>query len=191
MPDINVQLSHAQGFNFNKTVTVPVGFIKTLKLNGEDLGADLKPKDPEDSTSDITAVGVMTHIFWNTEVTGALSFDAQVSKANKEKIDVARFSDLMNTSIEINFAVYDYDTKANKYYTRFHDGDVVLKGSIQKDAAGNLAIDMGEEMDNEVKQPENYWFRLTMVPDAESQALHVQFSDTAKTAKQWGFEQTS
>lgn len=180
-----------QGFDYSKDTQTPVGFITAIKVNGTDLAADIKAKDPEESDSDYPVVGVASAITWSTEVTGVIYLNVQVSVKNKETIQTAVYNSLTNTSVEFKFAVYDYDSTANKYYKCFHDGDETLLGSISKDNGGSLSISIDDDEGYLVQQPKNYEFQITIVPDPKAQVLHMQFSDTAKITKQWGIDADS
>jgi len=191
MADFNKDNDVKQGFDYSKDTQTSVGFITAIKVNGTDLAADIKAKDPEDSDSDYAVVGITSSVFWSTEVTGEINFAAQVSVKNKETIQTAVYNSLTNTSIEFKFAVYDYDSTANKYYKCFHDGDETLLGSISKGANGDLNISIDDDEGYIVQQPKNFAFNITIVPDPKAQVLHMQFSDTAKITKQWGIDADS
>jgi len=190
MADFMKETDVKQGFDYSKDTQTAVGFITGIKVNGTDLAADIKAKDPEDSDSDYAVVGITSHVFWSTEVTGVITFNAQVSVKNKETIQTAVYNSLTNTSIEFKFAVYDYDSTANKYYKCFHDGDETILGSISKTTTGDLDINIDDDEGYVVQQPKNFEFHIAIVPDPKSQVLHMQFSDTAKITKQWGIEST-
>lgn len=186
MAEISFNLSHQQGFNFSKDVQVPIGFITKLKFNGADVTADLDIIEPVESAK-TSVVGVMTQVYWDAEITGAVQLCAQISTKNKQLFKQALLNDLKNTAVEFEFCVYDYDTTSEpqKYYECFHTGGAALKGSIQKQGP-DLAVQIGDQPDMAVQQPENYALMISIVPEPIEQDLKVAVSSSAKFAKQWG-----
>lgn len=188
---VDLYTSHTQGFNFSKDRQDVVGFITGLKINGADVPADITVKAPDDPDSDLKVVGVTTHVFWTTEVTGEIRFSAQVSTKTKNTFKELLLNTLKDSSIEIKFDVFEYDTTCTpqKYYKSFHTNDAAIKASLKKNgtaAAASLDIHIGNDADTEVQQPQNFTLTVGFVPEPEAQDLHMAVSNSAKFVKQWG-----
>ncbi|MCH2205680.1 MAG: hypothetical protein MK132_07405 [Lentisphaerales bacterium] len=184
---IDIMTNVGQGFNFSKDKQDPVAFVTALKINGADVAADISVATPDDPDKDMKVVGVCSSVFWTTEVTGEIRFVANVSTKSKNTFKELLLNTLKDSSIELAFEVYEYDTTASpqKYFKSFHTNDASVKASIKKNG-GNLDIHIADEAGYEVQQPQNFALTLGVVPEPMAQDLHMAVSDTAKFVKQWG-----
>ncbi len=87
MPQFARSLDVYQGFNFKKDKQSSVGYITKLKVGDVELTADQETiKDPEqpDKALATKVVGVLNHYLWETGITDAMYFSAQISTNNKQ-----------------------------------------------------------------------------------------------------------
>ena len=173
-----------QAFNFQKDAQTLVGHIDTLKIGDTQFAADLNVADPTTGQNK-KVFGVISYIGWQGGYAEPVSFNCQVGTENKKSAAILQHKDLSNTSVEVNFTVYDYDPKAKKYYTAFYTDGTALKGLVNK-SGGELELQIDSDQSMEVVSPKNYAFGLGVMPIEEQQAIQLAVSDTDKFTKQWG-----
>ena len=186
MAATNASGSVSQGFNFQKDVQDPVGHIEYLKIGDKELAVDLAVTNPEDLAGDkVKVVGIASAIFWNGGFAEGISFAFNVSNANKKTVAVLTNTELSNTTVEIQYSVYDYDPDEKKYYKSFHSNEAKLKGLVEK-SGGDLAISIDIDPAYEVTSPLNFAMSLGVMPEDTEQEVHLAFSVTDKVVKRWG-----
>ena len=177
--------SVSQGFNFQKDSQEVIGHINYLKVGDTVLASDLNVTDPENIGKYVKVFGVASGIHWNGGYAEPVTFSAQVSVDNKNKLATLQHKSLANAKVEVQFAFYDYDPKAKKYYKCFHSNGVKLKGLVLKQG-GELAMNIDMSQSTEVVSPKNHTFRLGVMPQDIGQEIHLAFSATDKLVKPWG-----
>ncbi len=186
MADTSFFCSVDQGFNFYPDAQDNVGHLIKMKVAGKDLSADLEVTNPEDITGDnVKVVGVMSSIEWEGGIADAIHIDAQISVTNKQEIAILQDSDLSDTSVEFQFAVYEYDPKKKKYFAAFHSNDTDLKGLIEKNGS-ELSLRVEREASTEVMNPINFAFSIGIMPEDTKQDLHKAVSVDGKYVQAWG-----
>jgi hypothetical protein len=176
-----------QGFNFEKDSQVLVGHLTYLKIGDKEFAADLNVANPEDNTTTVKVVGVISNIHWNGGYAEPISINSQISNANKTAAGVLVHTNLANTEVLYKFNVYDFDPKEKKYYKAFHTNDEQLKGLILK-SGGDLALQIATDEGYEVPSPKNFALYIGVMPQDLDQAVQVAVSVNDKFAKKWGVE---
>ncbi len=185
MPQFARTLDVYQGYNFKKDHQTPVGFITKLKVGEVDLVADQTCKDPTNPTRDLKVVAVLNHGLWQTGITDAVYLAGQISTVNKQEVALLTLSDLVNIDVAFQFAVYEYDPLAKKYFLSFHSNAKDMNGLLEKSGA-DLNLSVADDAAREVQSPENYTFTIGIKPRASSQAIHLATGDQKKVVKAWG-----
>lgn len=186
MPSFNHPCDINQGFNFDKDNVSPVGFIKKLKIGTVELAVDLTAKDPENYSTDLKVVSVMSDMSWSVSPTDALYLGGQVSVSNQQKLKLMMYQDLTNVEVLVQIACYWYDLVAKKYYKSFTADAADMKGLVEK-VGGELALSVSDFPSTEVESPENFSFHIGVKPQPTSQTVTIATSTTDKIVKQWGF----
>jgi hypothetical protein len=182
-------LSLEQGFNYQKDVQKPIGFITSLKIAGMTvpvLPADLSLKD---AAGPVKAVGVLESVTWAGGQGDAIQLKAAVSTKNKQTLEAALHQSMSNTAVEVQFALYNYDPIKKQWYTAFQSGangtNAVVKGLIQKENK-DLKLTIGKEPQAAVKSPQNWEMVLAIMPQSLAQPTTFCTGSGACVAKQWG-----
>lgn len=189
MPSKSYPCSIEQTMNFKRDVQVFCGTINALKIGTTDLAADLKNiVDPTNvtSTSGVTAVGILSGIYFDGGQTSNLDFEFAVSNANQVTIQNMLDQGLSNTQIQINFTCYFYDPVKAVYYQCFWSNNAALTGVIAKEGE-NLALGVDVQNYPGIVQPLLYLVRLSVSPNpGQNQSIHIANSSTAKSVISWG-----
>jgi len=188
MPQFSASLSVDQGFNFRKDVSTPVGFIKTLSVNGKAMAADFEVKDPMNPTTAMKVVAVLSDTSWAVGATDAFYFSGQVSAPNRQDLQLMTYLDLTNVETLFKFDVYGYDPVAKKYFKAFHAGDVELKGILEKNGQ-DLNLSCSDMPSSEVQSPINYSFHIGVKPQPTEQNITLATADQKNVVKFWGVKQ--
>jgi hypothetical protein len=188
MPQFSASLSVDQGFNFRKDVSTPVGFIKTLSVNGKAMAADFEVKDPMNPTTGFKVVAVLSDTSWAVGATDAFYFSGQVSAPNRQDLQLMTYLDLTNVETLFKFDVYGYDPVAKKYFKAFHAGDVELKGILEKNGQ-DLNLSCSDMPSSEVQSPINYSFHIGVKPQPVEQNITLATADQKNVVKFWGVKQ--
>jgi hypothetical protein len=162
-----------------------VGFITKLKVGEVEIAADQTCKDPTNPTKDLKVVAVLNNALWQTGITDAVYASGQISTANKQKVALLTLSDLVNIDVVFQFAVYEYDPLAKKYFLAFHSNSKDMNGLLEKSGV-NLNVNVADDASTEVQSPENYAFQLGIKPKPSSQAMHLATGDQKNVVKAWG-----
>jgi|GEM_PF-1137068 len=189
-------LNQAQGFNFQRDVQDPVGYLNSLKIGTQEIKADMKLRTPDTldkGRSELgTFLGVLAKINWGGGISDPFELTCHISTYNKQKISTLLHRNLQNISVEFSFIVYDYDPIAKKYFPGFRNITVPLKGFLFKEGGKDLQIKI-EGKGTEVSSPENWALSLKIVPQAIEQEVKyaVAAKDAAKgketaIVKKWG-----
>jgi hypothetical protein len=177
-----------QGFNFQKDFQGLVGHLVSLKIGGgEALKSDMSVTDPtsENMGTTVKVVGVVSQIFWNGGYADPIQLSFQVSTANKNTVATMQHQTLSNTNVEMKFNIYDYDPDEKKFFKCFHTNDADLKGLIMK-AGGELQVNVDMDQSTEVMNPKNFAMGLGVMPQPESQDIHLAMSSSGNFVKKWG-----
>lgn len=177
--------SVSQGFNFQKDSQELIGHINSLKIGDTEMSSDLNVTDPMNIANSIKVFGVASGIHWNGGYAEPVTFAAQVSVDNKNKLATLRHKSMANTEVEVAFTIYDYDPKAKAYYQCFHSNGVKLKGLVLKQG-GELAMNIAMDQSDEVVSPKNHTFQLGVMPQDTAMEIHLAFSTSDKLVKPWG-----
>jgi hypothetical protein len=185
MPQFRRTLDVAQGFEFKGDRQTRVGFLTRLELGGSIFSADLTCKDPTSPWADLEVVAVLTEVLWETGVTDAVCFSGQVSTANRQGLAPLVFSGAASLEASFQFAVYEHDPLARKYFLAFHSNSTDLSGLIEK-RGDELNLSVADDPSSGVQCPMNYSFEVAIVPAPRVQALHLATSDLKNIVKAWG-----
>lgn len=177
--------SVSQGFNFQKDSQEIVGHINYLKIGDTEMASDLNVTDPMNIANYVKIFGVASGIHWNGGYAEPVTFAAQVSVDNKNKLATLQHKSMANTEVELQFTIYDYDPKTKAYYQCFHTNAVKVKGLVLKQG-GELAMNIAMDQSNEVVSPKNHAFQLGVMPQDTAMEIHLAFSSTDKLVKPWG-----
>lgn len=176
----------SQGFNFQKDAQITVGHINKLTIGDKELAVDQEVTNPEDITGGpVKVFGVASSMYWEGGYADPLTFSCQVSNANKKELVVLAHSELSNTTVKLDFTIYDYDPDEKKYYKAFHCNETELEGLILKEG-GQLNINIENEQSQEVVSPKNFAFYLGVMPEDKQQEIHFAVSVSDKLVKKWG-----
>ena len=174
-----------QGYNYKKDKQTAVGFITKLKIGDTEIKADQTCKDPTSPETNLKVIAVLTDVLWETGVTDAVYFSGQVSTANKQAIALMVIKSLVNIDTLFQFAVYEYDPLAKKYFLSFHSNSTDMKGLLEK-KGDDINVAVANDASSEVQSPKNYSADLGIKPKTEAQALHIATGDQKNVVKSWG-----
>ncbi len=177
-----------QGFNFQKDQQERVGFVRSLKIGGDEINADLKVIDPMDLESNIDVVGVISRIAWDGGFDDPIMAAFRVSRANKNVLATKQHQRLSNTQVEFEFVVYEYDQGANQYFKSFHTIGEQLEGDIFK-RGGELQFNINLEEAQDIMNPANYEMFLGVAPTDKAQEIEMAVSESDRFAKKWGWSE--
>ena len=188
-PPINAASSFncsvSQGFNFQKDSQELVGHINYLKVGDTEMASDLHVTDPMDITNHVNVFGIASGIFWNGGYADPITFIAQVSTENKNKLATLQHKSMTNMEVVFSFTIYDYDPMTKTYYQCFHSNAVTLNGLVMKQS-GELAMNIALAQSSEVISPKNFTFQLGVMPQDTEMEIHLAFSSDKKLVKKWG-----
>ena len=185
MPQYQRSLDLYQGYNYKKDKQTPVGYITSLQIGTAALAADQTAKDPTNPTRDLAVVAVLSDVLWQTGVTDAVYLSGQVSTANRQGIASLLLADSTSIQVVFQFAVYDYDPLAKRYFLAFHGNRTDLLGILEK-RGDELNLGVADEPSYEVQSPENYAFQIGIKPQPTAQALHLATACEKHIVKSWG-----
>jgi hypothetical protein len=174
-----------QGYNYKKDVQSTVGFITALKIGDKELKANQTCKDPENPTTDLEVVAVLSSANWSTGNTDAVYFSGQISISNRQEVALLVLNDLTKIEVSAKFVVYDYDLLSKQYFKAFHSNDAEMKGLLEK-SGDDLSVSVADEASSAVQSPANYDFFIGIKPQPEQQDMHVATSVDNKIVKAWG-----
>lgn len=189
MPEISRRLSVEQGFDFNKDVQAPLGFITAMKIGTKALHANLNCKKATNPKQGLKAVAVLTHVHWNYNLTGPIYFDGRIGVLNRIEVADLVADGLANIQCEFKFVVFDYDPLKGKYFETFHSNNKAMKAVIELNRE-DLNIAVGVEPEPEPQSPDNYHFQIGLVPQPQAQSLHLATSHGKNKARAWGLKVT-
>jgi hypothetical protein len=192
MPQFARALDIYQGFNFKKDKQVPVGYITKLKVGDNDLKADQESiKDPEqpDKALKNKVVGVLNHYLWETGVTDAMYFSAQVSTSNKQTVASALLGTWANVEVTFSYVIYEYDPLAKKYFKSNYI-DAELKGILEKNG-DELNLSIADDPSSEVQSPKNFTLQVGIKPQTLEQAVNIATGSGKQLVKQWGVTESA
>jgi hypothetical protein len=174
-----------QGYNYKKDVQTPVGYITKIKIGDVELTADQTVKDPMSPDDDLKVVGVVSSAMWGLGPTDALYFAAQISVGSKQACVGLLYRSLTNVEVVFQFAIYDYDPIAKKYFQCLHCSATDMKGILEKNGA-DLNLGVADSKSTEVQSPENYAFYVGIKAQPAAQSLTVAAGDQKNVLKSWG-----
>lgn len=174
-----------QGFNFEKDSQELIGYINYLKVGDREMDSDLNVTDPMNVASHVKVFGVVSGIHWNGGYAEPVTFAAQVSVNNKNRLATLLHKSMANTEVDFQFTIYDYDPKVKAYYQCFHSNAQKLRGMVLKQG-GELAMHVNMDQSPEVVSPKNHTFQLGVMPQDSAQQIHLAFSSSDKLVKAWG-----
>lgn len=174
-----------QGYHYTKYKQTPVGFITKLQIGTESLAADQTVKDPTNPTQDLQVVGVLSGVLWESGVTDAIYFAAQISGTDRQAVARLVMTELTNVPVVFQFSIYDFDQIAKKYFLAFHSNSTDMNGVIEY-RGDELNIAVADDPSTEVTSPENYAFEIGITPQASAQTLHIATAEQKGVVKSWG-----
>ena len=180
--------SAEQAMNFKQNFIAHTGVINYLSIGTTELKADLHLVNPTDVTSPqgLTAVGVLSNLFYDGGATQPLRFSFLVSLENQQNIMTMVTGDMPNKDIRIGFTVYYYDFATKGWYTAFWTKNSTLTGTItRQDQSLGLSVD--EYPYTQIPAPELFSIGLSVDPTpGVVQSIYWQNSSTAKATIHWG-----
>ncbi len=185
----HLDCSIEQGFNFQKDTQSRVGYITSLTIGKEEFKADFKVTDPVEMDPDTKkdVVGVLELVYWQGGYVDPIFYYFRVSTSNKVIGKVLVDTKLDDTTVEINYVIYDYDPVEKKHYPSFHSEEATLKGLISKNGE-SLDIEINQDNSKDIEAPLNYYMSLGVMAANEKQKAHYAQSVDAKYVKQWGMD---
>lgn len=185
MAEFNKSCDIYQGYNYKKDVQTPIGYITKLTVGGSPLNADQTVKDPLNPETDLNVVAVLRGVLWQLGPTDALYFSGQVSTTTKQTLLGLIYRTLTTVEVVYQFAVYDYDPVAKKYYQCLHCMATDMNGILDKNGS-DLTLSIAEDASGEVQSPKNYGFSIGIKPQPTAQSLTVAAGDQKNVVKAWG-----
>lgn len=187
MPQFRKVCDVYQGYNFKRDKHTTVGLLTKLKLGETEITADHAMTDPLEK--EVNVVAVLSDVYWDTGVTDAIYFSGQVSIKAKQAVAQLVYSTMVNSLVEFQFSVYEYDPLAKKYFLCFHSNDTDMKGILEKKGE-DLNLSVTDDAGHVVQSPENYTLTLGIKPQPTKQALQLAVGDGKSFAKTWGLSVT-
>ena len=113
--------------SFRSSRDIAVGHLYALAFQpaGQELEADLSVVDPENPDKKIQAVGLIENVDWSGP-NAVIKVSMRVSSKNKAIIQEALCLPKEPLLVEAQWAVYDYDFPAGKYFKVFYTIDKPL-----------------------------------------------------------------
>jgi len=192
---VSFELNQSQGFNFQRDVQDPIGFLKALKVGTNEIKADMKLRDPNKLTVDpknlSNYVGVLSKISWAGGIGDPIELSIHISTYNKQVISTLLHKTLENIQVEFGFIVHDYDPLKKQYFPAFfggttpNEGSTRLKGLIYKEGGKELQLKI-EGKGTEVTSPENWILSLKVIPQTLQQSINFAVAVGMNVVKQWG-----
>src|SRR6478752_3389786 len=176
-----------RGYNYKKDVQTPVGYITKIKIGDVELKADQTVKDPMKPDDDLVVVAVLSAASWGLGPTDAVYFAGQVSIKSKQACMELIYRSLTKVEVIFQFAVYDYDPVAKKYFQCLQCNATDMKGILEKNG-DDLTLGVGDYASTEVQSPENYAFHIGIKAQPEAQSLTVASGDQKNVVKNWGIK---
>lgn len=181
----NMACDVMNAFKFNDASQTIVGHILELEFStsGVALKADISVTDPENPSSKVKVVGVISNIHWEGGATDNLDIEGRLSyEENQGLFQQGLSAKDGGTDIKIKFVIYKYDPKTKKYFKCFHSDNalecVITMGS---------ETDVGQEIAMDIKEPKNVPFHITLSPKSGAeQMLSLAFSTENKITRDFG-----
>jgi hypothetical protein len=192
MPQFARSLDVYQGFNFKKDKQAPVGYITKLKVGDVELKADQESiKDPEQPDKALAnkVVGVLNHYLWETGITDAMYFSAQISTTNKQTVSAALLGTWSNVEVSFTYTIYEYDPAQKKYFKSNYI-DKELKGILEKNGE-DLNLTVADDPSHEVQSPKNFTLQVGIKPATLEQTVNMATGSGKNLVKQWGVTETA
>lgn len=175
-----------QGFNLAPDSQGRVGHLDLLTVGGEALEADFSVGDPEgiaDGTKK-DVVGVIQSLNWDGQPADTISISCFVSTENKNTVTYLVDQTLSDTTVTLQFTVYEYNQEEKTHFKCFHvDGEV--NALIFKEGT-ELQLKAYNDQNMDVPNPANYPLEITVMPSAEQQDIHKANSPQGNYVKPWG-----
>lgn len=184
MAEIKKPCSARQAYNFKQDVQDRMGWIKSLKIGDTEFPADQTVKNPSDH-SDVKVVAVLDDFSWQGGAAEPLNFRGRLSAKNKTELAQKLHQEMINTAVEVDFDIWEFDPVARKYFRCVHSNDTPLKGLIMKDG-DRLLVQVSDTDNKDVPEPQNFSFSLSVMPERVEQHVHIAVSETGKLVKKWG-----
>lgn len=178
-----------QEMNWVKGHNTIVGYINTLSIAGTALAVNMTNLwDPIAATNTLQVVGVMDYCGWSGGATEPVRFSFLVDNANQVTTLNLLAAGLSDTSVSINFSVYNFDQQASPpvFYQTFWTNAAAMTGVVAKEGTV-LALHIERERDPRIISPFLYRCDLAMAPTPGSaQTLYMANSSTAKYVSVFG-----
>ena len=188
MPTFQKNCDVKQGYDYQKDVQTPIGYITSLKIGDQELKADQTVKDPMAPDTDFPVVAVLSGVIWTLGVTDPFHFSGQISVYNKQNVLSLTYKSLSKVDVTFKVAVYEYDPIQKKYFKcMLGTDDAVLNGLVEK-SNGELTLSISDDASHEVISPENYAFHVGINPQPSAQTVTVATSFSDKVVKSWGMK---
>lgn len=188
MPTFQKHCDIKQGYDYQKDVQTPIGYLTSLKIGDTELKADQTVKDPMAPDTDLPVVAVLSGALWELGVTDAFHFAGQLSVYNKQNVLSLVYKSLAKVDVTFKMAVYEYDPLEKKYFKcLLGTDDAALNGLVEK-SNGELTLSISEDASTEVESPKNYAFHIGINPQPSAQTVTIATSFSDKVVKSWGMK---
>lgn len=188
MPTFQKNCDVKQGYDYQKDIQTPVGYLTSLKIGDQELKADQTVKDPMNPDTDLPVVAVLSGGLWELGVTDPFHFSGQISVYNKQNMLSLVYKSLAKVDVTFKMAVYEYDPIQKAYFKCLLGADdAALNGLVEKNN-GDLTLSVAEDASTEVSSPQNYAFHIGINPQPSAQTVTVATSFSDKVVKSWGMK---
>jgi len=177
-------LSQKQGFNFDNNGKDPLGFVNTLTIGAVTIEPDVEVHHPTAAHLPPKSVGVLGSIAWGGGSADPIELTVYISAKNRERIEQLLHGGVADTSVKIDFVVYNYDPINKKYFKAFFPNSCPARGQIRKDSEGS-PFKLGEK-GAAVATPENWALSIVIGPANGVVQLTYGIPNAAATDKTWG-----
>jgi hypothetical protein len=177
-----------QGYNFKADIQKNIGHIISLQIgtvsNITQFKADTQLQSPMDPVNTLKPkVGVMSSVTWGGGYGDPMEFKFHVSTQNKQKLSNLIHGGLSDTTVNIEFAVWEYDPVAATWYLAF--GTSAITNCLITKEDKDLKITVAKEP-GAIKSPMNWEITLSLVPAPKEQGMYFATASLVTVAKQWG-----
>lgn len=181
---LSYALDVQQGFTFTPGSHDAVGYLSTATVCGAALKADLTVTNPLTNAS-MGAAGVLAQVQWAETAGAPLSFTVFVSAPNRGVLEQLVSQQIASTAVILNFGVYQYDVRVQKYFCAFAPEQPPLEAVIAK-TGRTLELQVAAVPTQVGKSLQAYEVTLTAGPLPSVQVFKVAPSATDSVAKPWG-----
>ncbi len=139
------------------------------------LNHDLSVQNPENPGTMNAIVGEITHMCLSGEPSDPITFGLRVSPNNRAVIEESLFSLGTDSTVEIEFVIYEQDSEKNTYFKRLHTSGKSIQLKIEPNCIETPEEEDGSRLAIFDRTPANFLFHLSLYP-IEEKAEEVGFA---------------